>query len=997
LNAIRRFRGHRARSSRFVYGSALAVSIALALFAAPAFAAEPTPTVDSTVTDVGYTSAHVSGTVDPEGGGDSEAFSRTGWNFQVSTEPSDPASFQYNAGAQGALSEEQSEGTTPIPVEGTLQGLEPGRHYAVRLIATNDPFAPFGGGTASGPPYPEFTTPDTAPPAATIAEVTAVTATTALFSGTIDPEGTDPAFDVNWHFECTPACPEVAGGQIPADSDPHQVSAEATGLEPNTTYEVRLVAANAGEQQEAGPITFQTAAVSPAAETVPAFALPSGSEAILGGNVNAFNSATTSWFEFGTDESYGKTIPAGDSDSGQYDFVTAEVDGLAPATRYHYRFVAQSAGGITNGVDLSFETPPATAAATVCPNEQFRVGRASRLPDCRGLEMVSPPFKNNADAYPGNVMASANGDKISWPSTGSFAGQPTARVFLSAYLSERGPDGWSTRGIAPPGGRFTNGGGYYGFKEDLSKGTLVFRDSFESPLLPGVPGGNHLYMRDLISGDYQLLSGTRGPLAFFNGAYASADFNQFVFQSFTGLTADSPCDTDESSPCAYEWDEGELRLVSIDPDGNPIKVALGRNFDNVISDDGRRVYFSKAFENKTVYLREDATVTIDASSSERTLPGGVSGANVEFLGAEAAHGAHALLLTGNTLVDEDTNEATDLYMFDAEAPEGERLTLLSEDLEPADSNGAGVLGVVTRSEDLSRVLFAATGQIVPGAPKIAGPKLYEWNAVEGSPSVRYVGPLSEGDSQAWAVTTVDKNESKPTNVSPDGRYMTFLSEARMTAFDNAGQKEVYLYDASTRELRCVSCSFDRFPSAGFVGYDSTGLIGATGVQVMDHRLRNLADGGRLFFETAKGLVPGDSNGKIDVYEYEGGRLHLISSGSGRDDAIFLDASTNGDAVFFNTKQQLVGWDTDQNRDVYVASVGGGLPEPLPTPPACEGDACQPPPVTPEDPTPASSGFKGPESPRPQFKKNRRKHHPKHRHHKKHKKHGKKKQSTRGHA
>jgi hypothetical protein len=52
-------------------------------------------------------------------------------------------------------------------------------------------------------------------------------------------------------------------------------------------------------------------------------------------------------------------------------------------------------------------------------------------------------------------------------------------------------------------------------------------------------------------------------------------------------------------------------------------------------------------------------------------------------------------------------------------------------------------------------------------------------------------------------------------------------------------------------------------------------------------------------------------------------------------------------------------------------VNGGLPEPPPTGSACEGDACQPPPIVANDPTPSSSGFKGPESPKAKYKKKRR--------------------------
>ena len=50
-------------------------------------------------------------------------------------------------------------------------------------------------------------------------------------------------------------------------------------------------------------------------------------------------------------------------------------------------------------------------------------------------------------------------------------------------------------------------------------------------------------------------------------------------------------------------------------------------------------------------------------------------------------------------------------------------------------------------------------------------------------------------------------------VSPDGRYLAFMSERSLTGYDNrdavSGQpdeEEVYLYDASTGHLACASCN-----------------------------------------------------------------------------------------------------------------------------------------------------------------------------------------------
>jgi hypothetical protein len=138
--------------------------------------------------------------------------------------------------------------------------------------------------------------------------------------------------------------------------------------------------------------------------------------------------------------------------------------------------------------------------------------------------------------------------------------------------------------------------------------------------------------------------------------------------------------------------------------------------------------------------------------------------------------------------------------------------------------------------------------------------------------------------------------------------------------------------------------------------------------------RVLSDSGRLFFDSVDGLVPQDENGREDVYEYEppaggegppsntcaagsstygarsAGCVSLISSGQGAGNSEFVDASTNGDDVFFVTADRLVAADTDSVSDMYDASVCGTgeseihacLPESAGASPPCDStDSCQP--------------------------------------------------------
>ena len=104
----------------------------------------------------------------------------------------------------------------------------------------------------------------------------------------------------------------------------------------------------------------------------------------------------------------------------------------------------------------------------------------------------------------------------------------------------------------------------------------------------------------------------------------------------------------------------------------------------------------------------------------------------------------------------------------------------------------------------------------------------------------------------------------------------------------------------------------------------------------------------------------------DVYEWENGVVYLISSGKSPLDSFFLDNSENGDDVFFATAQGLVPGDTDGAYDVYDARV----PQPGDNPPSvavpCEGSICQGPPRVPSPlAAPASATFSGLGNPAPE--------------------------------
>ena len=90
----------------------------------------------------------------------------------------------------------------------------------------------------------------------------------------------------------------------------------------------------------------------------------------LRAKVRSNSQATEYRFEYGTTTAYGQETPATYAGSG-YDLntVAAEVKGLEPATKYHYRVVAKNDAGESKGADRTFETLPLPEAAIDPPKE----------------------------------------------------------------------------------------------------------------------------------------------------------------------------------------------------------------------------------------------------------------------------------------------------------------------------------------------------------------------------------------------------------------------------------------------------------------------------------------------------------------------------------------------------------------------------------------------------------------------------------------------------
>lgn len=389
---------------------------------------------------------------------------------------------------------------------------------------------------------------------------------------------------------------------------------------------------------------------------------------------------------------------------------------------------------------------------------------------------------------------------------------------------------------------------------------------------------------------------------------ASRDLGHLLFSASGGL---------------YEWSGGGLETVSATP-GARLAAASG-----AVSADGRRVYFSLG-EGGPLYLGAPGGPSVP-------LPETSGGAAFQ---AASADGSLAYYLVGSTL-----------YRYQA----GGGSQLL----------GNGVLGV----------LGISAGGSVAYFQDAAGLKRWQGGTA--------TTVLAGADA---ALPTDYPPASATARLSADGAHLAFLSAAEVPPFDNldagTGQPdtELYLYGpgplGGAPRLLCASCNPTGERPKGSASIPGAEVNGST----VAYRPRVLsASGNRVFFETADRLVIGDSDSRSDVYEWEAegegsctepdGCVGLVSGGRSSGGS-FLDASAEGADVFFTTEESLVGSDPGAI-DVYDYRAGGGFPEP-PAPFACVGDACQPLPSAPEDPSPGTlvphSG-----NPAPRYLKPRRHH------------------------
>jgi hypothetical protein len=206
------------------------------------------------------------------------------------------------------------------------------------------------------------------PPTATTGGYNSVTTTSANLTGSVNPNGLETHYYIEWGREASKPYEAFAPTPYPGEdvgSGAKEVDkgVSATGLKPDTTYYYRIVASSPTGTSEGVVASFTTpseAPEPPEATTTAASSVTEG-RAALNGTVNPMGTDTHYYFEYGLTTSYGQDSPASpgdDAGSGTNAVpVSATATGLQPNTYYHYRLMAtNSAGMMAHGVDKTLTT-----------------------------------------------------------------------------------------------------------------------------------------------------------------------------------------------------------------------------------------------------------------------------------------------------------------------------------------------------------------------------------------------------------------------------------------------------------------------------------------------------------------------------------------------------------------------------------------------------------------------------------------------------------------
>jgi guanyl-specific ribonuclease Sa len=693
--------------------------------------------------------------------------------------------------------------------------------------------------------------------------------------------------------------------------------------------------------------------------------------------INPVGYDTTYHLDYGPTTSYGSEIPVGGEDIGSGIVPvpkTIHLENL-PSGTIHYRVIATNQWGTTATDDTTFNFRPPP-----CPNAHVRQQTdSSYLPDCRAYELVTPGYAGAVQIMPGEALTNFGSTFGSFPQApqnygfatspsrfvymgglGSVEGQEAPNALLDMYLANRTDHGWVTTFPSIKGyeAKFTYG---FGCSESMDfcvsfpgESTKLNPETNENERIPPSESP-YLYQADgsRIARLPTNVTVIPGGIDFDGDKRLSGDFSHFVFSTTTQFT---PGADTEAPGTVYDNDIQAKTVVPIShtESGEPIpeiandgKLIRPTGIADV-SRDGSHILMAATthekcspdvFPFKCEYALK-APALLYMSINDIAVKDVSRGKLARFVGM-TKNGSKVLFTTTEPLLPQDHDTSADMYMW---SEEGNSLQLISQQGNLGNSDNCSATWIEKCGVEAmypSRVVGSEAFDDAARVPGLDDQIAYENGDVYfyspedlvpgevGADGQRNLYLFHEGHLQL--VTTFEPGtQVDRVTISGDGSHAAFMTKSSLTSYNSGHHNEVYAYDAVHRVMRCASCNPNGTPP----------MTGETVVTVSESG-PFMSNDGRVFFGTKESLVPQDTDGIRDVYEYTEGRPQLISSGTGDREstggseqigAFFGDLQTglesvsrDGTNVYFSTFETLVPEDKNGSfLKIYDARTGGGF-------------------------------------------------------------------------
>jgi len=284
----------------------------------------------------------------------------------------------------------------------------------------------------------------------------------------------------------------------------------------------------------------------------------------------------------------------------------------------------------------------------------------------------------------------------------------------------------------------------------------------------------------------------------------------------------------------------------------------------------------------------------------------------------AADGHLALFNTAEQMVPGDTDHEQDVYVRAFDAGVGEYVTrevsigpLGGNDAYPAIYDGV--------SGDGGRVFFSTKEPLVPADGD------HREDVYVRDLSTNTTTLVTQGDSSCVGEgcgNGAADSSFVPGGAVPSGERLFFATTEKLAAGDNDSALDIYMRNLAGGKTVLVSRG-DSSCAGSNCGNGSQPAIFEAASE----------DGEKAFFTSTEGLVAGDADGKVDVYERDlgSGETKLVSVAGtcpsslpeGQNcDPTFGGASSDGSHVFFESNERISEADEDSSQDVYDWSGSG---------------------------------------------------------------------------